>query len=797
MLQDLKNAVRNLRRSPGFTIAAVATLALGLGANATLFSLANGVLFRGFPFEDDARLVVLTREADRSAFASVPDAVDLRARMHSFSGLAFRLAGWAMDLTGTGDPERLNASVVEPQFFPMLGVSPALGRVFVPDDADARLAVLSEGFWRTRFGADPSIVGRTLVLSGKPYQVTGVMPASFSTLDPSVQLWVPVAAETPWALTGRGTNAFQAMARLAPGVSLEQANLELRDVTSQLAKEYPQTNANKILAAMPLREFTGAPARAALLALWVAVALLLLITCANLAGLLSARGVSRQGAMALRLALGASGTDLVTALLLEGLLLGLAGAGVGMLLATWLIPLVRQLAGSALPRSTELTLDGSAVLVSLAAAVITAIGFSLVPAWRAGKVTPGSVLGRLRSGADRKTHRMLGLFVSVESAIALVLLVGCLLLGRTFVSLTSANLGFVPDQVISADLVLPEVRYGTAAPQTAAFTAMVEKINAIPGVVAAATVISPPLKGDGVSHRVAVQGETVEPANRPGAQSRPTVGDYFTAMRIPMLRGRSFNPTDNAGSLPVAIVNQAFARQRFGETDPIGRLIALDHGDSLHWMTVVGVAQDVRSRRVADGDLPAVYTPYVQRVVDWQRFGTLMVRAQGDPSALQRQIQAAIWSVDPAVPLSGIQTLPDLVQQTLGRERMSAVISLVLAVAALLIAAQGIFALLSFVAGLRRREMAVRLALGARPSSVAALVAGRGVKLAGAGLAAGLLLAFGLSRFMSSLLYGVSASDWVSYFAAAALLLGAALAASLIPARRAAKVDPMSTLRSE
>ncbi len=797
MLQGLSTALRSLRRSPGFTLAAIGTLALGLGANTTLFSLVNGVLFRAFPFTDSEQLVVLARSENREADVSIPDAIDLRAQSRTLGDVAFYWPGWALDLTGNGDPEQLRTSVVEPRFFSVLGVAPALGRVFDSTDSDARLAVLSDGFWRSRLGGDPGAIGKTIVLGGNPYTIAGVMPASFSTLDPANQLWLPVLAETPWAVSQRGSNGFEGIARLAPGATLAQANAELREITTRLAGQYPGTNGDKILEGVPLRAWFGEPARPALLALWGAVALLLLITCANLAALLLARGVSRQGALAVRLALGARRRDLITATVIEGLLLSLGGAAVGLGLALWMVPLILHLAGQALPRADEIGLDGTAVLVSLGAAVLTGLIFTLVPAWRAGRVLPGAALGRLRSGADPGTHRLLGSAVAIESAIALVLLVGCLLLGRTFVRLNQVNLGFVPDQVLSAEIVLPALKYGTAPPQTAAFTAMVERINALPGVVSAATVISPPLKGGGVGHRVAVEGETLSPDGRPGASSRPMVGDYLSTMRIPILKGRNFTPADDAGSLPVAIVNEAFVQQRLPDGDPIGRRIAFDNGDSLHWMTIVGVARDVRTRRVSEGDRPAVYAPYVQRVMGWQRFGTLMVRAKGNPADLVRQIQAAVWSVDPMVPLSEVQTLPDLVQRTLGRERMSAVISMLLALAALLIAAQGIFALLSFVAGLRQREMALRLALGARPAEVAALVAGRGVKLAGMGLTIGLLVAFGLSRLMSSLLFGVSASDWVSYLGATALLLAAALLASLVPARRAAKVDPMSTLRSE
>ncbi len=795
----LRDAVRALRHAPGFTCCAILALGLGLGANTTLFSVVNGVLLRPFPFPASERLVVLTRDGGREADVSPPDAVDLRAGVPALAAVGFHWPGWAVDLTGEGDPLRLQASVAEPEFFTAMALPPAQGRVFSGSDGDARLAVLSDGLWRSRFGARPDILGRVISLNGNPYSVVGVMPPAFGTFDPTAQLWVPVAAETPWALAQRGSNGFEAVARLAPGATVAEATSQLHALTTDLARRYPDTNGSKILAAVPFRTFFGAPARGTLLALWAAVALLALITGVNLASLMLARGVSRQGQMAVRLALGARGRDLLRAVLLESLLLALGGCALGLLLSTWGVGLVQQLAGTSLPRGQEIGVDGAAVLWSLLLAALLSFLVGAVPAWRARRTAPAESLGALRSGPGAGTHRVLGAAIVVESAVALVLLVGCLLLSRTFERLSRVNLGFVPDQVLSTNLVLPELRYGDRERQSLAFSRILAEVQALPGVVSAATVISPPLGGGGVGHTVVIEGAPA-PArgHEPGASSRPVLGDYFETLRIPIVQGRKFTAQDDGRAAPVAIVNQEFARRHWPGQEAVGRRLAF-HGiaDSLRWMTVVGVALDVRTNGPASGDDPAVYTPYLQREVGWQRFGTLMVRTTAEPASMTAALQRAVWSVDPALPLETIHPLPAMLSGVLGRERLSAVISLTLAGAALLITAQGIFGVLSFLAGVRRREIALRLALGAEPGRIAWMMTGQGLRLAGAGLLAGLVVALGASRLIAALLFGVGPSDGPSYLLAALLLLTVALVASWLPAWRAARSDPATVLKAE
>jgi putative ABC transport system permease protein len=753
------------------------------------------------PYPDSERLVALVRNGSREGDVSIPDAVDLRQDVKSASNVAFFWPGWAVDLVGDGDPVRLTAGVAEPEYFDVLGSEPLVGRRYTQADGDTRVAVLSEGLWRQRFGADRSVAGRTITLSGNPYTIVGVMPAEFGTLDPTAELWLPPAAETPWALSQRGSNGFEAIARLAPGATLLQANQEFETVTARLSKLYPETNGSKVLTAVPVRRFMGEPARPALLALWAAVGLLLVITCANLASLLLARGVTREGEFAVRLALGAKPNDLLRSVLLEGLLLAMAGGAIGFGLASWGMDIVRSITAQTLPRSAELRLDTMSLGVGVLVASITSLLFGAVPAVRAARTAPASSLGTARSGPGRAAHRFLAAAVIGESALATVLLVACLLLARTFSALTHVDMGFVPDQVLSAQIVLPELKYGypNMQAQTRAFTQLVERVNAIPGVISASTVISAPLTGGGIGHTVVIEGApTPEPGHEPGARSRPVVGDYFSTMRLAILRGRPFSPTDDARATPVAIVNEAFAARHWAGLDPIGRRLALRlDSDSLHWLTVVGVARDVRSNGPLTGDDAAVYTPYVQREAGWQRFGTLMVRSKSDIKPLVHQVEQALWSVDPTIPLAQVHTMPELLHLATATERLSAVIAAALAVAAILIAAQGIVSVLSFLVRVRRRELAVRMALGADAPSVVRLVARRGLALAGTGLTIGIVVAFGLARLIRSLLFGVGPGDWPSHLLAGVALLGVALIASLIPGYRASRLDPMLVLKGD
>jgi putative ABC transport system permease protein len=803
MLGDLRLAARTLARRPGFTAAAVLTLAVGLGANTALFGVVSGVLLQPLPFPEPERLSFITREGD----VSIPDAVDWRRESRSFEAVSLFLRGWAFDLSGDGEPERLRGSVVEPQFFDVLRTPPLLGRVLRDEDNRAggpRVAVIGEGLWKRRFGGDPGVLGRKVTLSDHPTEIVGVMPHRFDFLDDGVDLWVPVAVETPWAMEERGTNNFDAIGRLRPGVALAAAREEMVAISTRLAELYPKTNAGKIVEPLPLLEFmTGRVARS----LWVllgAVGLLVLLATVNLSSLLLARSTSRQGEFAVRRALGAGQGRVLRQVLAEGLVIAALGGALGVLLALWSKDLLLLVAPVTLPRTENIAIDLPALAFAFLLSLAVGLGMSLLPARSLLREDPAAHLQGAGKGLAGTRHRSLGLLVASEVALAFLLLFGSGLLLRTFDRLLRVPLGFDPDRVLAASLVLPESRYAQKEPQTAAFRAIVEAVSAVPGVETAATVIGSPLQpGTGVGGTVAVLGRPPEPdGQRRGARVRPVQGDYFRALRLPVLEGRSFDARDDESGERVAIVNQRFARDFFPGQNPLGQRIAFpDHGekpgDPPTWMTIVGVCADVKSYTLEEPDSRTVYLPYAQRTATWQRFGDLVVRAHGDPAALLGAVRQAVRTVDPTLPLAEVTTLEARLSGLAAQPRFNALALASFAALAVYLALQGLFAILSFTVEERRREIGLRMALGASRRDILGLVVGKGLALTTLGLCAGLGLALALGRFLAGLLYEVKSTDPAVLAAAAMGFALVAVLASGLPALRAARTDPMQALRTE
>lgn len=796
----LRLTLRSLWRSPAFTAVAILTLALAIGANSAIFSVVNGVLLQPLPYPDSRRLVALHRETDPDeADISVPDAEDLRRDLAGMSAFALYFQGWAFDLTGQGDPERVTATVAEPEYFAVLQTEPLLGRIYSRSDGATPLAVLSHAFWLRRFRGE-SVVGRTLILSDVPYTVVGVMPRDFSALDPRADLWVPPAAATPWAATSRGSNNFEVIGRLAPGVELPALTQELRGLTSRLVATHPTTNGGKVLVAAGLVSMLTAPVRPAVWALFAAVVLVLLIASANLASLMLARAEIRAAEQGLRVALGANRARLVGGVLVESLVLAIPGGLLGLGLAVWGTEAILVLAGASLPRGREVGVDGAVLAFAAFLTLGTTLLFGVGPAIRAGRIDPARSLDGGRGGLSPGRQRTFAGLVVAEVALAATLLVGALLLGRSFRELQRVDLGFRPGGLVSVEIVLPESRYGTRAAQTAAFAAILERVKAAPGVQGAATVIGAPLGvGGAVGHRLLIDGWTSpDPDVEPSARSRPVAGDYFDVMGIALRGGRVFDRRDTEHSERVAIVNESFARAVWGEADPIGRRLAWRFSaEPSRWMTVVGVVGDVRAGSLREGDEIAVYTPYAQREPEWQRFGILMVRGTGAHDLLVRGVRQAVLGIDPSLPIGRVLPMVEAARQVLTAERVSAIVFMVFSVVAALMAAQGLYGLLALVVGARRREIGIRLALGALPAHVLAGVLGRALRLVAIGFLLGGLAAAWLSRFVRGQLYGVAAEDPVVYAAAAAGLILVSLAAAWLPARRAAGVDPMTALRAE
>jgi len=803
LLLELRYALRRLRQMPGFTVGAVLSLALGIGASTVVFSAVNGVVLRPLPAEDADRLVYLPRDGDVESDVSIPDMTDWRARLTTFEAVAAFAPGWSFDLVGDGEPERLVGAVAESDYFRVLRVRPILGRVYTAaDDREGGppVAVLSEGLWRRRFGADSAIVGRTITLSDRPTVVLGVVPASADLLGLGSDLYMPVAPTTPWAMHERGTNHLEAIGRLKPGVRRERADAELQAVTRALAAEYPRTNGGKIIRAVDLRRFMVGDVTGALWVLLGATALVLLITCVNLANFLLARAAGRRQELAIRRALGAGRRQLLRQLLADGLVLAVSGALGGILFAVWGRDLLVTAAATTLPRLGSVRLDWPVLAFAVALALVSGIGVGIVPAIETWKGAPADALGGgSRSGGDRWRSRRLDALAAAQVALALVLVVGAGLLVRSFERLATVPLGYDPANALVAEVVLPVPRYAAHGAQSRAFAGMVEEMRAIPGVTDAAYVIGPPLNGSQIGNTVLMDDRSyTEDRDGVGARVHPVIGDYFRAMAIPLVQGRALTAADDSGSARVVVVNRRFAREVWPGLDPLGRRIAFRLGqDSLIWRTVVGVVGDVRSGSLTQGDARAVYLPYAQRDVDWQTFGALVLRTRVPPAALIRQLREAVWRVDPRLPLGNVAPQSEIVSHALVRERFSTATLGAFAVAALLIAMQGIYAVLAYAVVLRRREIGIRVALGADRGRVVGLLLRRGVAAAAIGLAVGLAGALAGGRLLRAMLFETPSTDLPTFAAAAALLLGAAILASWLPARRAARVDPVEALRSE
>ena len=795
--QELRWAARGLLYHPTFAIAAVATLALGIGANTAVFSVAHGVLAAPLPYPDPSRLVLLTGTSQ----VSVPDGTDWRERSRSIAEVALFIRKWDFDLTGQGEPQRLTGSVVEPALFHLLGVTPVLGRVLTSADNQStapRTVVIGEGLWRRQFGADRSILGRTIVLNDHPTTVVGVVPEAADVLGDGVDLWTPVATETPWALDQRGTNNFDAVARLQPAATIDQSRRELADISSALATAYPATNTGKVVAPLPLLTALVGDVRGSLVLLECAVLLVLGLATVNLAGLLVTRGRVRRHDTAVRLALGARYRQLVAGLTAEGLLLAAMGTALGITFAILGHDALMAVLPASLPRAGGIHVDGSAVAFGAALALGSAMLLVLLPAIDVRRSVAGGGLATAdRAGVDRGHHRLLGGLVVTEVALAVVVLVASVLLGRTFLALERVRLGFEPSHVVFGDLVLPESRYSTIAPQSAAFRGAVQHLSATPGVEAAGSVIGLPLGAGGtIGHRLEVEGQPpVAPGSEASAEDRPVTGDYFGALRIPIVRGRAFTDADDERAAPVAIVNETLARRTWLTASPLGHRVRwVGAGDSASWMTVVGVAGDVKALALTTGDQPAVYVPYVQRAETWQRFGTLVVRGS-DPVQLERAIRAAVREVDPLVPVGRVAPMLTVRSRAMAQQRFDAIVLGVFSAAALVLAIQGIYGTLAYVVEQRRREIGIRMALGATPRTVRRAVVNRGLRLTVVGVVVGLVAAAAVGRVVRGLLYGVTAGDPTTYVVVSLAIAGAGWLGAFVPARRASRADPLVALR--
>ncbi|HKW90047.1 MAG TPA: ABC transporter permease [Candidatus Acidoferrales bacterium] len=793
---DIRYGARMLRKSPGFTIVAVLTLALGIGANTAIFSVIDGVLLSPLPYPEPQQLITM-RPND-----SPPNVTDIQRQNHSFSqGGGINVI--AMDLTGAAEPVRIHAGIVDAGFLETLGVPPMLGRIISPDEdvnGGPRNIVASYDFWRDFLSSDPHALGKSVTLNGNSYTVIGVMPASFTLPKEHADVLVSIWAGYPDAAPERDVHFMHSYWRLKPGVTLAQAQADVSVIDRRLAKQYPDSERNRRSVLVPLQQWLVGDVRTALLVLFGAVGLVLLIACANFAGLLMARAVARRQELVIRAALGARRSRLIRQALTESAMLAMIGGAAGLLLAKWGTSLLLSLKPAALERFSGIQMDAHVLMFVFGVSVLTGIVFGFAPAWSAARADVAESLkeGGRTTTAGPSGHLMRKLLVTAEFALALVLLVGAGLLIKGFSRLRSVNPGFDPENVITMYLQLTATRYPQIPRQTQFRRELLARLNSLPGVEAA-MVTDIPLSGNYVGHSVAFDGRPPVPVgSEPEVQTLSVMGDYFRVMHIPIRAGRDFTPMDREGQPLAAIVNEEFVKEFFPRENPVGGRIDWARTDGPHqWMTIVGVAGDVKHSGLNQPTDPAVYSPFAQNDEAWRRWMTLAIRTKNGTAGIVEEVKKQVWSLDSQIPVSAVQSMNDLLAVSLAQQRFNMLLLGLFAALALILAAVGVYGLMAYSVSQRAHEIGVRMALGAQRRDVMRLVVGDGAKLALIGIASGIVGALALTQVMASLLFEVNPTDPATFVAVAILLAIVALAACWIPARRAMKVDPMVALRYE
>ncbi len=796
LIKDIRYGIRSLAKRPAFTAVAVITIALGIGVNTAIFSVINSVLLRPLPYNDPERLISFRSNQ------SAPDLADVESQSKTFS----RLGGMVMQplaYTGGNEPVQFQIGQVTGGFFETLGVRPERGRFITSEDdknGAPYVVVLSHDLWVKQFNRDEQILGKTIPLSGDVYTIIGVMPANFVTPRIETEAWTPVHVSNPVAANFRGVHFLRTYGRLAPGVTIEQARAEMQVVDQNLAAQYPAENKNRSTVLFPLLERIVGETRRSLYILFAAVSFVLLIACANFANLLLARAAERQREFVIRGALGAGRWRLMRQLLTESLLLSLAGGAAAVLLAFWGTNLLVSFKPDNLPRLSEINVDGRVLGFTLGVSILTGLIFGLVPAWAASRGRAGDALkeGGRSATAGSARQRLRSTFVVVELAVALVLLVGAGLLVKTFWKLRSVEPGFNPDHLVTMRVELPETRYKEVAPQTRFRKQVLAGMNSLPGVQAA-MISELPLSGDSLNHDFLVEGRPpIAPGDEPSVETRSVLGDYFKVMQIPLQKGRDFSAPDFDEKAPlVGIANDALVRQYFQNEDPLGKRVRWARNPEIQWITIVGIAGDVKHFGLDLPEEPALYTPYTQ-INPWKRWMSIAARTQGADSASTAQaLKQEIWKVDSQLPVTKVETMSNVAASSFAARRFNMSLLSVFAGLALVLAAIGIYGVMSNAVTQRTQEIGIRLALGARTIDVLKLIIRNGLTLVLIGVAIGLAGAFALTRLMTTLLFGVTPTDGLTIGIVSAVLIFVALLACFIPARRATKVDPLVALRYE
>jgi putative ABC transport system permease protein len=811
LLQDIRFGLRMLLKSPSVSIVATIALALGIGANTAIFSVVNAVLLRPLPFPDPDSLVALfetdTQRGQQRGSHSYPNFMDLRAQNTVFERVSCYHSGDYI-MTGRGEPARLQGAVVTADLFPLLGVQPMLGRLFLPDEdkptETGRVVILSHGLFQNRFNGDPSIVNQAITLEGIKFTVVGVMPPSFEfpiQNDP-VELWTTIAGEASGSepvTAQRGAHFLNVIGRLKPGITEEQAQAELTAIGARLEQQYPDTNTRRSLRLESALKALVGDIRPALLILLGAVACVLLIACANVANLLLARATSRHKEMAIRSALGASRTRVVRQLLTESVLLSLVGGGVGLLLAVWWSDLLVALGKEDIPRAIHVGMDWRVLGFTLGVSLLTGLIFGLAPAFHSSKTELVESLkeGARGTSAGSFANVIRKALVVIELGFAVLLLTGAALLIQSLWRLQKVNSGLQEENVLTFNVTLPEIKYKSAN-QSQFFIDLKQRLESTPGVQSASSILPLPLSGDRFSISFWIEGRPLPPKDHPSADFFTTGVGYFKTMGIPIIKGRDFDDRDRHGSTPVIIITETFGLQYFPNEYPIGKRIhpgisSYEDEDSV-MREIVGVVGDVRNRSLSTESKPAYYVPQTQ--VPFSQMVTV-VKTTGEPRSLISAATKEVAAMDQDIPLYGAKSMEEYLSASVAAPRFSTTLLSIFAGVALVLTIVGLYGVMSYSVAQRTNEIGIRMALGAQSRDVLLMVVKQGSVLILMGLVIGLAGAFALTRLIASLLFGVTAKDPFTFIAVSVLLAVVALLACYIPALRATKVDPMDALRCE
>ncbi len=805
LLQDLRYGIRTLAKNPGFTIVGVLTLALGIGANTAIFSVVDAVLLRPLPYPQADRLFTvyqtLPQDSAQNTGVSYPNYLDWTQQNEAFESIA-AVRGNVLALSGQGEPTYIQTGSVTSNYFDVLRAKPLLGRTLQPfDDAlDASpVVVMSESLWRARFGADPAIVGRTITLDQHPITVAGIVPAYFhpSVPDGAAQLWVPLRQDGVFSdMRGRrGGHYLSALGRLKPGVTAAQAQSEMAALEQRLAQQYPDENKGWGMRIVSLQADMAGNVRTALLVLLGAVGFVFLIACANVASLQLARAASRRKEIAIRVALGAGRQRLLRQFLTESLLLSVIGGVVGLVLAFEALQGLIAWLPADLPRVSEIHVEGRVLAFGLALSVLSGVIFGLAPAWHGTESRLAEALeGARGAGEERTSHRARNAFVIAEMALAIVLLVGAGLLIRSFARLQQVNVGFNPAQLLTAQIGLPRAQYAKPEQWISFYRQTLERMNALPGAQEAAVAVPLPLSVSYINLAFEIEGRPPrEKSDSPTADLVAISPNYFHVMQVPLMRGREFGDTDSESGPKVCVISSSLAQQLFPNESALGQRILIGYPTSSS-REIVGIVGDVKDSDLSARQSAQIYVPFVQNPF-WAT--DIAVRSHGNPSALGGALREQIRAIDPALPVAGVQPMAEVIGSSIAQPRFRTALLSLFGAAALLLAAIGIYGVLAYTVAQQTREIGIRMALGANPGTVLRLVLARGLRLAGAGTLIGVLAALMLTQLLNSLLFGVSATDPLTFAAVAGLLLGVAVLACYVPARRAMRVDPMVALRCE